>query len=83
MQPKIDLTHNPGMGVCDRCERILELGWFGFYWLCDECSTAAVEFIGIDATGRAIDRLKQWLEQIQQENEELRRELASQRNHAA
>lgn len=70
----LDLTKSPGLGVCDRCETILELGWFGMYWLCEECSTHAVTCIGIDATGRAIERLKQLLEQIKQENEQLRQE---------
>ena len=66
MQPELDLTQDPGMGVCDRCERILELGWFGVYWFCEECAEHAVACIGVDATGRAIERLKLLVEHMQQ-----------------
>ena len=76
MEPPIDLTKNPGLGVCDHCERILELGWFGIYWLCEECVEHAIGCIGADATGRAIDRLNQLLKQEKERGEQGTRSAA-------
>ena len=59
MEPQLDLTQNPGLGVCDRCERITELRWFGCFHLCEECALRAAQAIGLEAAGRAIERLNE------------------------
>ena len=61
--PEIDLTQSPGLGVCDRCERILELGWLGCFQLCEECTLRLVDAIGTDAIGRAIARVAELVKQ--------------------
>lgn len=61
MEPQMDLTKSPGMGVCDRCERIKPLDWFGLFWLCDECTLRALDAIGVEAFGRGVERLAHFL----------------------
>ena len=56
----IDLTPSSGLGPCDRCERIKLCGWFGSFWLCEACVKIATEAIGLEAAGRAIERLARW-----------------------
>jgi hypothetical protein len=42
---------------CDRCSRIVETKLFGCFHLCGACLEIAVEALGLDAAGRAIERL--------------------------
>lgn len=63
MEAPNDLTVDPGLGVCDRCERIKPLGWFGFFWLCDECTLVAVDHIGVDALGRCVERISSFVKE--------------------
>lgn len=69
-RPRIDITQSPGMDVCDRCERIKPVGWFGCFWLCDQCTLIAVEALTVEAAGRAIERLIAILKQRQETSRE-------------
>ena len=58
MNPQLlDLTAEPGVQPCDKCERIVECRLFACFYLCPLCLPAAVEGIGLEAAGRAFERL--------------------------
>ena len=61
-QVELDLTVNPGLQPCDRCERIKQCGWFGSFCLCEACASIAAHAIGREAAGRAIARLAKLFE---------------------
>lgn len=68
----MDLSESPGVGVCDRCQLKRPLGWFGAFWLCDECTLRAVDAIGVNACGRAIQRMIQLMKQERERGERTR-----------
>lgn len=74
IEPTITTEEETTLQPCDRCERILWCKLFAVFYFCPQCLDISVKAIGLEAAGRAIERLSR----LQQAQDDLKQTINQQ-----